>query len=165
MVSEDPKYNVRWGRRFKQCCLTNNKHRNRQDVFEDRSVVWNPAARRQVHRKQLTCELARSDSPNRDIYFQVLLSLCLSANEMKTFDKKRWLHIHSGMCQAEESCYYGGLAKWSRLVSWRNALCEHHSTPAAAKRAACVQTWVRAHHLEQAVSKTLKCRAGDLTFT
>lgn len=60
---------------------------------------------------KLTCELAKSDSPNRDIYFQVLLPLGLSVIEIKAFDKKQWLHIHSGMCQAEEASHYGGLAK------------------------------------------------------
>ncbi len=91
---------------------------------------------------------------------KVQFTLCLSVNETKGFDKKHWLHIHSAKCQAGEACYYGGWAKWSRLVSWRNALCEHHSTPVEAERATCMQAWLWAHRLKQAVSKPSSTEQG-----
>lgn len=73
--------------------------------------MWNTPQQRQVHCEQLTCELAKSDSPNRAIYFQVLFTFGLSVNETKGFDREHCLHIHSGMCQAVEVCLCEGFGK------------------------------------------------------
>ena len=104
MLCKDPKKHKRRGWCFKQCCLTNNKHKHKDKMFSKTEPgVWKTPQRRQIHCKFLT-DLWLSQM-QQSYHFQVLFTFNPSVNEMKGLDKENWSDIQSGMCQAGEDCF------------------------------------------------------------